>query len=148
MPHKNAIILSEYKLKNAISNTTSMGGAAKKLKIDWRTFKKEAEKYNLYRPSKPGGKYELNDILNGDHPQYPTSHLSKRLVNEGYKIYECERCGINKWNDIHISLELDHIDGDNSNHSLKNLKMLCPNCHSQTPTYRSKKLKHIKSNQF
>ena len=38
-----------------------------------------------------------------------------------------------------LNCELDHIDGNPTNHKLKNLIILCPNCHSQTDTYRSKK---------
>jgi riboflavin synthase alpha subunit len=40
-----------------------------------------------------------------------------------------------------INLELDHIDGKRSNHKLENLRLLCPNCHSQTDTYRAKNIK-------
>lgn len=146
MTSKNEIILSYSKIKEAIDNTPTMGGAAKYLKIDWRTFKKEADKHGLYKPSVGGGKYELTDILNGEHPQYPTSKLIPRLVKEGYKEYKCECCGNNgTYNNKKLSLELDHIDGDNSNHSLNNLRILCPNCHSQTDTYRSKKLKFNKA---
>jgi len=38
-----------------------------------------------------------------------------------------------------IPLELDHIDGCRSNNQLQNLRLLCPNCHALTPTYRSKR---------
>ena len=65
-----------------------MGAAAGLLNIDWRTFKKLATEYNLYTPTvstKWPERFELLDILNGLHPQYPTSKLSKRLVKEGYK---------------------------------------------------------------
>jgi len=139
---KHEIILTEEIIKNAIENTTSMSAAAAFLNINKRSFKKEALKFNLYKLNirNVGIKYELNDILNGLHPQYPTSKLSKRLVNEGLKIYKCESCGISEYNNKHISLELNHIDGNSYNHILSNLELLCPNCHSQTDTYRSKKL--------
>ncbi|MBK6622929.1 MAG: HNH endonuclease [Saprospirales bacterium] len=39
-----------------------------------------------------------------------------------------------------LSLELHHIDGIRSNHHLSNLMLLCPNCHSQTETFRAKNL--------
>ena len=82
----------------------------------------------------------MQDILDGKHPQYSTYKLSQRLVKEGLINYECKKCGICEYNNIHISLELNHIDGNRYNNSLDNLELLCPNCHSQTPTYRSKKL--------
>jgi 5-methylcytosine-specific restriction endonuclease McrA len=53
----------------------------------------------------------------------------------------CENldCGIAKWLGKKISLELDHIDGNSKNNIESNLRLLCPNCHSQTPTWRKKK---------
>jgi len=138
----NAIILTRQQIEEAIANSDTMGGAAKYLKISERTFKKEALKYDLYKPvGQKKTKFDIKDILAGKHPQYPTSHLSKRLVKEGYKLYKCESCGIEDYNGKAISLELNHIDGNNGNHALNNLELLCPNCHSQTDTYRSKKLK-------
>ena len=51
----------------------------------------------------------------------------------------CEICNIGDvWNNIKLELELDHIDGDRTNHSIYNLRIVCPNCHSQTETFRSK----------
>lgn len=50
----------------------------------------------------------------------------------------CEECGITDWCGKPITFEMDHIDGDHENNELSNLKLLCPNCHSQTPTYRAK----------
>jgi 5-methylcytosine-specific restriction endonuclease McrA len=146
MSVKNAKLLTRDQIVIAISNSKTMGAAAKNLNVDWRTFKKEAEKYDLYHPAKQSTKkFHLEDIIFNDlHPQYPTSKLLPRLVKEGYKLYACESCGISEYNDKHISLEVNHIDGNNGNHHLSNLQVLCPNCHSQTDTYRSKKLKYSK----
>ena len=143
MSSKNSILLTEEEIKTAIIAGRTMGGAAKYLKIDWRTFKKEAERFGLYEAAgQTTKKFELNDILSGMHPQYPTSKITPRLIKEGLKEYKCECCGIgNMYNGKPISLELNHIDGNNGNHKLENLELLCPNCHSQTDTYRSKKLK-------
>jgi 5-methylcytosine-specific restriction endonuclease McrA len=142
MSSKNKIQFTAEEIALAISNSTTMGGASKVLEVDWRTFKLEAERHGLYKPSGQTNKrFELSDILDGKHPQYPTSKLLLRLIVEGYKIYQCESCGITEWNGQKISLEVDHIDGNSGNHRLNNLQVLCPNCHSQTETYRSKKLK-------
>lgn len=139
---KHKVVLSREQIQNAIDSTPTMGAAANYLKIDWRTFRDQAEKFDLYKPraSHPG-KISLSVILSGGHSHYPTSHLSKRLVAEGIKEYRCECCRITEYNSKHISLELNHKDGNKSNHLLDNLELLCPNCHSQTDTYRSKKLK-------
>lgn len=53
--------------------------------------------------------------------------------------YKCTVCGCDgHWQNGIICLELDHIDGDNTNNEISNLRYLCPNCHALTPTYRGK----------
>ena len=51
---------------------------------------------------------------------------------------KCNKCGINEWLGKPISLELEHIDGNRDNNERSNLECLCPNCHSQTPTWRGR----------
>lgn len=50
----------------------------------------------------------------------------------------CSECGITSWNGKDIVMELEHINGNSSDNSLENVCLLCPNCHSQTPTYKSR----------
>lgn len=50
--------------------------------------------------------------------------------------YECNACGLSEWLGNAITLQVEHIDGDQFNNELNNLMLLCPNCHSQTPTWR------------
>jgi DNA-directed RNA polymerase subunit M/transcription elongation factor TFIIS len=52
--------------------------------------------------------------------------------------YFCEVCGISDHNGKPLKLECDHIDGNHSNNTVKNLRLICPNCHSQTDTYKAK----------
>jgi 5-methylcytosine-specific restriction endonuclease McrA len=47
-----------------------------------------------------------------------------------------------EWLGQPIPLEIDHIDGDSTNNSLDNFRILCPNCHAQTPTYRGLNIKN------
>lgn len=51
----------------------------------------------------------------------------------------CFICGIDSWLQKSLILELDHLDGNKKNNKRENLRMLCPNCHSQTPTWRGKR---------
>jgi hypothetical protein len=66
--------------------------------------------------------------------------LRRRLIEEGLRMHRCERCGRTEWEGRPIPLELDHIDGDRTNNLLENLRLLCPNCHALTPTYRGRNI--------
>jgi HNH endonuclease len=68
--------------------------------------------------------------------------LKLKLLKAGIKAHCCESCNLTTWLGNPIPLELDHIDGNNQNNRLDNLRLLCPNCHSLTPTYRGKKKRH------
>ncbi|UVO14896.1 HNH endonuclease [Mycobacterium sp. SVM_VP21] len=51
----------------------------------------------------------------------------------------CAICGIEgKWNGVTLTLIIDHLDGDASNNRRENLRLVCPNCDSQLPTYKAK----------
>lgn len=54
--------------------------------------------------------------------------------------YACSGCGINEWMGRPITLDVEHIDGNSENNFKDNLTLLCPNCHSQTDTYKSKNI--------
>lgn len=55
----------------------------------------------------------------------------------------CECCGWDKKHPIdgRVLTEIDHVDGDAENCASENLKVLCPNCHSLTPTFRARNKK-------
>jgi hypothetical protein len=69
-----------------------------------------------------------------------TSGLKKRLISEGLKEPRCEQCRRKTWNRRSIPLELDHINGRRDDNRLVNLRVLCPNCHAQTDTYRGRNI--------
>lgn len=52
----------------------------------------------------------------------------------------CQICGIKNWNDKDLVLILDHIDGNSSDNSLDNLRLVCPNCDSQLPTFKNRNM--------
>jgi 5-methylcytosine-specific restriction endonuclease McrA len=73
---------------------------------------------------------------NGNSPGW-TGIKSILFEDRGRK---CQVCGITEWNGKSLSLEVDHIDGDHSNNNPENLRIICPNCHSQTDTYKSRNI--------
>lgn len=139
--------IDESDFKNIVSNSITMSHAAVQLGLHFNTFKRIAIKLGVYIPNQ-GGKgtkkafvnkaIPLEEILQGMHPTYQTFKLKNRMLAEGVLTNECSCCKITEWNGKSIALELDHIDGVRSNHRLENLRLLCPNCHSQTDTFRSK----------
>ena len=71
--------------------------------------------------------------------------LKNKLIEEGLIEDICVDCGnTGEWNGKPMILELDHIDGNRFNNDFNNLRVLCPNCHSQTPTFRGRGQKRKK----
>lgn len=83
---------------------------------------------------------DIDVYLNNDQP-IGSFRLKNRLLREGYMKPICLHCGGVEWLGRPIPLELDHVDGNSSNNALNNLRLLCPNCHAFTPTYRGKNIK-------
>lgn len=140
-------------IKEAIESSRTMAEAARKMKMPFTSFKRKAG--NLYKPNQSGkgiinpnkgrNTTNLKDILAGKFPNFGTNKLKKKMLKEGIIEKKCSWCGIaDKWNGKPIILHLDHINGINNDHRLENLRLLCPNCHSQTDTYagRGKKKRH------
>lgn len=79
--------------------------------------------------------YSLDDYLS-NKVRAGTGILKRRLLNSGLKKNNCEGCGIPPlWESKKLVFQLHHIDGNRENNNLENLKILCPNCHSQTENF-------------
>lgn len=77
-------------------------------------------------------------LVNGSN--FQSFKLKKRLFGAGLKPKHCEQCRwAEKTEDGYLPLELDHINGNRHDNRLENLRVLCPNCHSLTPTHRGRR---------
>ena len=70
------------------------------------------------------------------------SNIEKRRDILFEQTNTCLFCKLGEWLGRPLILELDHINGDRSDESRGNLRLLCPNCHSTTPTYKFKGRSH------
>jgi hypothetical protein len=68
--------------------------------------------------------------------------LRRRLIREGLLEERCVMCGLGPvWNDEPLTLQMDHVNGCPTDNRLLNLRILCPNCHSQTKNFAGNALK-------
>lgn len=109
----------------------------KRLELDISHFAGQGWLKGKHATTNPGKPLE-EILVEGSH--YGSAHLRQRLVREGIFPHECAVCERIKWNDLPIPLELDHINGRADDNRVTNLRLLCPNCHAQTETYRGRNI--------
>ena len=96
--------------------------------------------------------FRHESIENGNNTLYVDNYRRYLIYKYGEK---CMECGWDKKNPVtnNVPIQLDHIDGNSDNNSLDNLKLLCPNCHSLTPTFgalnkgNGRELRRLKRNE-
>lgn len=127
-------------MKQAGGNYTQVSKYLKEYAINTEHFKGKGWNKGLSGIGKP--RLPLEEILVADNT-YQSYKLKKRLSAAKLKSPCCEECGWAKQSDDgRLPLELDHINGNNSDNRLENLRILCPNCHSLKPTHRGRNRKN------
>jgi Zn finger protein HypA/HybF involved in hydrogenase expression len=147
--------VTKEQLEDAVKKSESIASVCRILKIrpvggNYRTLRSKINKWsidithftgqgwNVGLKFRPSVKRPLSEILVDNSDFMSTSKLRIRLIKEGVKEHRCETCKLTEWMGYPIPLELDHINGKNTDNRIENLKMTCPNCHAQTPNYRGR----------
>lgn len=139
---KNRIPLMESEIKDAQSHCDTAASCARYLKVGYRTYRKYAVMYGIFKTNPWGvgdkkrfwapdkGKYPLNQILEGKFPEYSVFRLKDLLIRSGTKPPKCENCGDTeaRITDGKRPLLLNFLDGNEKNHKLENIQLLCYNC--------------------
>lgn len=144
---------TDEQLRLAISNNIGYTGVMRDLGLgngpgNWRTVKSVVNALSIdtshftgkrHGTSRPKFPLTLDMVLTTDS-KYASGLVKRKLLKSGVLNEVCSRCGLgNTWQNERIVLQLDHINGDSFDNTIDNLRILCPNCHSQTPTFKNKK---------
>lgn len=123
------VFSEESKRKKSIAN--------KKVWQQLSTKERKAKLKLLQEACPNGRKNYLESLLTQDWDVLGIQGKRLRVILE--QEGQCNQCGITEWNGKPITLEYEHKDGNNENNSRNNVEGLCPNCHSQTKTWRGRK---------
>jgi len=145
---------TEEQLVKAVKKSFSLAQALKQLGLvpcggNYLVLKKAIAHFNLdishftgqlwNKGKRIGERQPLEKYLNNEI-RILSFKLKRRLISEGIFQKKCSNCNRQNWLGKPIPLELDHIDGNPLDNNLSNLRLLCPNCHALTPTYRGKNI--------
>lgn len=157
--------IGKEKIKEIIKSSSSIKEVIEKVGLEstsnYRTFHNIIKKFSLEKDflelkersilknkkaikEKAENLITINDFCKDS--KRTCGDIKKYILNHNLLIYKCSECGLeDKYNGKPLTLQLDHINGDNKDNRLENLRFLCPNCHTQTETYGSKNIKSHKS---
>lgn len=135
---------SDASLKEAVQSCTSIRQVALKLGLspigtNYMHVKKHCERLNLdlskMGVAKLSQRKTLEEMLQIG-TEINSYELKIKLFKAGLLVEVCKMCGLGpNWQGRKLALQLDHENGNRNDNRLENLRILCPNCHSQTITY-------------
>ncbi len=132
-----AQVLKFLRLSPTGCNYKAMHAHFARLRLDTSHFTGQGHlrgKRHGWTPRRP-----LAEVLVQNSTYRTTSHQKRRLLKEEVLVNQCHLCASPPlWQGKPLALILDHINGDRSDNCLENLRLLCPNCNSQQPTFAGK----------
>lgn len=124
-------------------NRLGAGGGYQNLKADIINNNIDTSHFTSKGEYNEGVKLSPNIVLVNnrlDGKREATRRLRRAMLGAGVDICTCSECGQgDHWNGKTLTMQIDHIDGIRVNNERSNLRILCPNCHTQTETFGNKK---------
>lgn len=132
-------VITKLGLKPAGGNHTNIKATANRLGIDYSHF--TGKLWSKGKTIEGAKETPYKDILVENSKYRSRRHLKKRLIRDGMLEVKCQIFGMSPvWNNIPLVLRIDHINGVNNDNRLENLRLICPNCDSQLPTYAGRNI--------
>lgn len=149
---KTSILQDKTKVTEAVKKSNTTREALHHLGLrsaggNYKAFKEACVRYGLIQPIGTGTPAQtsamhranlipLEEILVEESSYTNRSMLKKRCFAEGLLINKCYICSQPpQWQNFPLTLQLDHINGIWNDNRIENLRILCPNCHTQTASY-------------
>ncbi len=133
---------TEAQLRESVKTSRSLAEVLRKLNLytrgaNYTTMKRYIVHLNLDISHFDGKPWTTGLRLVNTESLRSLERIRERLLQD--RGHQCEECKYTTWRGVKIPLELHHIDGNNTNNADNNLQLVCPNCHSLTPSWRRQK---------